>query len=165
MIKSGLIWPWAIAAFLTFDVVLAIVLLNVATGDPATAVETNYYEKGLNWDASQAAQRASDALGWSSDLRVVAAPGDGRTHRVVIRLTDAHDVAVDNAAVAIECFANARAGNRLAVRCRAEGAGVYVADINATHGGIWEFRLRAERGDDVFLSTSRTSLLRDEVAP
>ncbi|MHC4975307.1 MAG: FixH family protein [Planctomycetota bacterium] len=113
------------------------------------------YESSERWDATQAERRASDLLGWS--LEVALTP----THtsvRVELVLRDREGNPVENAQVSIVAFPNASASDRVKTSCRHSGQGVYTTLIDHPRAGLWEVRVRAERGGEIFVDTIRVEM-------
>jgi nitrogen fixation protein FixH len=144
-------WPAAIGFILCLGVGANVVLLVVANSDPSFAVEEDYYQKGLDWDAKRAQDARNEALGWHLDLAAVAAVGEETPSlELTVALRDPDRVAVDGAALTIEAFPLARSATVDRAAFRAVGGGLYRASLPFRRPGLWEFRIRVERGDDVF---------------
>jgi nitrogen fixation protein FixH len=143
-------WPAGLIALLGVHAIAMLVVVFVATRDPSFAVEPNSYKKAIAWDVAQAERRASAALGWSAHIEINRAPDALGRRKIICRIKDKDDVLVVAAAVTIEYFHHARAADRHRVTLEPEADGVYSAWVPMTRAGIWEFRLRARRGDSVF---------------
>jgi len=151
MLKDGRIWPFIIVGLLSISVVANVILLIKATGDPAFAVERDYYQKAVDFDKSQAAQARSDALGWKIELTA-------DREQVQVRLFDAEGHPIGDAEVKVEAFHNARAANIISADLQSEGAGLYAYSGAFSRPGIWEYRLVAKRGEQRFAETVRKEL-------
>jgi nitrogen fixation protein FixH len=151
MIGKPWFWPAAIGFILALGVGANVVLLVVANSDPSFAVEEDYYQKGLDWDQKRAQDARNEALGWHIDLAAVAAVGDATPAlELTVALRDPDRAAVDDAAVTIEAFPLARSATVDRAAFRGVGDGLYRASLPFRRPGLWEFRIRVERGDDVF---------------
>ncbi len=149
-------WPAAIGCILALGVGANVVLLVVANSDPSFAVEEDYYQKGLDWDEKRAQDARNDALGWRVDLAAVAAPGDATpVLELTVALRDPGGVAVEDAGLTIEAFPLARSATVDRAAFRGVGDGLYRASLPFRRPGLWEFRIRIERGDDVFTWTDQ----------
>lgn len=126
-------------------------LLIRATGDPSFAVEESYYQKAVDWDAHMEELRRSAALGWQLDMR--SANG-----AVLVHLTDRAGAPVDGATVKLEAFAVARSRTPYRATLTEEGEGWYAWQRPPSPSGRWELRLRATRGDDLFVHTAKRDL-------
>lgn len=142
-------WPAMIAGALAIHATAWLTVAWVANSDPSYAVEEDYYRKAVEWDAGRAELAASDALGWRLDYRVEPGPGPAEA-TVHATLADRDGAPVDGAAVALETFHNARAGDILRADLSADGAGAYSARLPMQRPGVWELRFTADRGADHF---------------
>jgi nitrogen fixation protein FixH len=139
----GAWWPVAIVGVLGVTVVANGILLWAASDPQGSALEPDYYARGVRWDSTLAARRASDALGWSGEARVIARPGEELEIRVA--LEDAAGAPLDGATVRIEAIHNAEAATPWHATLEARGAGVYAARIASRRAGLWEVRVEAAR--------------------
>lgn len=148
--KKGAYWPFLVVALLLAGIVPNLVLLVKATADPSFAVEPDYYRKALDWDRTKAQEALNGKLGWSVEILVspvAALPGIGRIHAAV---ADRQGRPLEGAAVSVEAFHNARAGQRIESTLREVGPGLYASDQSMRRDGLWEFRVRVARGVEVF---------------
>ena len=154
--SRGWIWPVAIVALLVGSAGANIGFMLIASRDASFAVEPDYYKKAVAWDRAMQQERANVALGWTA---AAALERTGRSQaRLAVRLLDRTGAPVDGASVEVETFASARARDRLSARLAAAGDGRYAAALPAGHTGLWEIRLRAARGGDVFTQTVTAEL-------
>jgi nitrogen fixation protein FixH len=127
-----------------------ILVVLIATRDPSFAVEPNSYKKALGWDASAARLRASQQLGWTASLQVEPNADITGQRRVVCRITDKNGVAVVGASVQLLAFHHARAADRVQVSLKPEQDGSYSVKLPMKRAGLWECRIMAKRGDELF---------------
>ncbi len=151
MSDSGKKWPLIIVGLLVVSAGSNLAFVAVAINDPAFAVEDNYYQKAVDFDRIQAAQARSDALGWTTSV-------DADHEALKVRLFDRAGAPVIDAKVHVVAFHNARAGDPIAGPLAAGTDGTYVLKQAFTRKGIWEYRLRAERGSDYFMTKVRREL-------
>jgi nitrogen fixation protein FixH len=150
------IWPWVPALLLVSLLGTQLVVLSSALDDPAFATEPDYYRKALDWDAQQARQRQSQALGWTAHA---TGAGAGHGERALsVSIADAQGAALSGAAVRAVAYSNARAARARELTFREVSPGVYRAELGAARPGIWELRLSATRGADRFEATLRVEL-------
>ncbi|HJL40864.1 MAG TPA: FixH family protein [Myxococcales bacterium LLY-WYZ-16_1] len=149
--KASITWPLIIVAFLALSVGANVALIYFASTDPSFAVEENYYEKAIHWDETAALRAASERLGW--DVKLTSSPA-----RLQIRLSDRSDEPVEGAWVEVKAFPNIRATQAVTGELRETRAGTYELEGSFLPAGIWEVRLKAERGDEVFVQTLRTEI-------
>jgi nitrogen fixation protein FixH len=146
-----------IVALLGVSLSANLVLLVLAVDDPSFAVEPEYYEKAMAWDARRAQDRHNEELGWSLDLEVDPETSQAGSHRVEARLLDRDGAPLEGATVRLQTFHNARAGQILETTLLPAGEGRYRATLALGRPGLWEFRFVVERGEETY--TER--LLRD----
>ena len=145
-----LVWLGFIVVLLVGQVLLMLVLVYLATSDASFAIEPDYYQKGLHWDAVAAQARQNARLGWS--VRIELGPDENvRGERALIcRLADREGQPLDEATVAVVAFSHARGSERTAVTLPWAGSGRYEAPVRFAREGLWEFRLAIQRGTDTF---------------
>ncbi len=149
-------WPLILIAMLGGHMLLMFIALALALGGPTRAVEPDYYRKAQQWDEHQAAQRASDALGWTMALTPAALPeADGR-RLVTLQLLDAEQQAIDGAAVELIVFHHAAAAEHITLTAESLGRGVYRLHLPHARPGVWEFRVTAVVGGQRSLIGARS---------
>lgn len=148
---SGKVWPWIVGALLGITVLKYAVVLVLVASDPSIAVEEDYYQRAVGWDDARAAQRASDALGWSAEIAVgPARPGSNRGE-VRIRLLDDGALPITDATVHARLFHQGRAADPTVATVRTDAEGWVLIPIERGRRGLWRAELRVERGDSTFL--------------
>jgi nitrogen fixation protein FixH len=157
--QQGWHWPVIVVALLMVGVGANVGLMLVAAGDASFAVEPDYYQKALRWDETMAQETRNAALGWSvvAAFEPAARPGEVK---LTARVNDRMGRAIEGARVLVETFHSARASHVLAAALVPEAAGRYAATLPLGRPGIWEVRLRVERGDQVFTRTLVQDLAR-----
>lgn len=174
--------PWALFPVVLLGGLMSLVgtLVVIATRDPGFAVEPDYYQKAVDWDAQRALEARSAALGWKTSWRFDdgpratadgpsavddAAPAHARNARVTLELSDASGRPIEGAAVQVTALHNARANAQQALILSEFDAGRYAATWLVTRDGLWEFRLTVARAGDHFTATHRAELNALGVAP
>ena len=151
----GLHWPLLVVALLAIPVVAGGYLAYMATHDPTFAVEADYYRKAVAWDQTMAQERANAQLGWRAAVTATAA---GPKRDVAVALQDKAGANLADVKVHIDGFFLARSKDMQTADAQPGADGRYHALLDLPHGGLHEFRVRAERGKDVFTVTSRVDL-------
>jgi nitrogen fixation protein FixH len=130
-------------------------LAAIAIDDPSFAVERDYYQKAISWDARREQERQNVALGWkiAFDLTRVSAGYELRA-----RVTDRQGNELSGASVDVEAFHNARAATIADIALKEREPGMYVALMPIARSGLWEFRFRARRRGDRFSTTIRRDI-------
>jgi nitrogen fixation protein FixH len=144
-------WPAFIFALIGLQLALGAITVYFATNDPSFAIEPDAYEKALNWDERAEARRASEALGWTCDLRVGQSDGLGDRY-LFLTVTDRDGRPLESATVRGLAFHQARAAERFALEFRPVSPGLYRAKAALRRDGRWSVQLTVERDEDVFLT-------------
>jgi nitrogen fixation protein FixH len=143
-------WPAIVIGALTLHALAWLAVVYLATSNPSYAVEDDYYAKALRWDASRDQERANAALGWRLDISAEPAPESAGEAAVEVALADPSGSPLDGAEVSLTAFHNSRAGEILRVSLHPAGAGRYRASLPMVRNGLWELRVTARRGPDLF---------------
>jgi nitrogen fixation protein FixH len=150
---SRLLWPGIIFVMLGGQLLLMAFFLYLAVSDGSFAVEPDYYQKGLHWDATLAQRRENTRLGWSVAIEIKDAGDTPAVREVRCRLTDKSGTPLDGATVDLTAFPHARGNQRATVTLLPAGNGEYRRELPMNRTGTWEFRLVASRGPEVFTDT------------
>ena len=146
---SRVLWPGLIFVFLGANVCVVGITVYFANRADGGATEPDYYRKAINWDQAAAERDRSATLGWKATIAT-------SLNAVTLTLTDREGAAVEGATVQAEFFAVLDSGSRVTADFRPAVGGTYqYSGILPT--GTCEFRVRAARGDDVFVKTLRTN--------
>ncbi|HKZ05559.1 MAG TPA: FixH family protein [Methylomirabilota bacterium] len=144
----GWLWPLGLALALALSAGGNVAFMVLASRDASFAVEPDYYRKALEWDRTMAQASANRALGWMAAVDGPAPAPGGR--RLVVRLIDRDGGPVDGARMTVEARHGARAAEVVHGLLAGTGQGRYAAELPLGRVGLWELRLRAERGAQVF---------------
>jgi len=155
--RHAALWGGVVAALLGLQAAMCAVAVFLATSDPSTAIEADYHERALRWDEAMAAIRASEALGWTVAIEVDSAPDVLGFRTVRLSLTDSAGSPIRDADVRMTCFHLARASNvhEAALSPQPAVPEGYFARAPMRKSGVWEFRIRARRGDDEYVKVER----------
>jgi nitrogen fixation protein FixH len=147
-------WAWFPVGLLGLLVTVQVVLFKLSSGDDSFAIEPEYYQKAVNWDARAREREISERLGWQAQATIVQT-GTASTLRVI--LLDRTAAPLRSATLAVDAFPNSRATQVQHLALREVSPGVYEGELRITHGGEWEVRLQAKRALDTFSTALRTS--------
>lgn len=142
----GLIWPAMIIGLLAMNATIVATTVYFAVTDRSEAIEPDYYARALRFDETIAQRATNTGLGWTAEPSLVASPG-GQGAQLAVELADREGVALAGASVHAELFSNLRASQRQSVSLTPSGAGRYTAPVRIDRSGIWQVRLRVERGE------------------
>jgi len=155
--KAAIIWGAIIVAILGSSLTLAIVMIFVSGSDPSVAVEPDYYEQSINWDAVAAQRARNKELGWT--IRFEDAPAVAIGQRTLTAtLRDREGALIEGATLAVVAFHNARAADRVAFPMLPTGPGAFTAEQPLRKPGRWEFRCTVVTPDDTFTATKTETL-------
>lgn len=153
--KPAQLWPAAVVGVLAITVGANVWLIWAARDPNGAVIEPDYYRKAVAWDTTAARQARSDDLRWRADAALGAT--DGARAHVRATLVDSLGAPVAGADVRLEAIHNLEAARRVHATLGESAPGVYEADAALDRAGLWELRLTARRGGELFL----TSLRRD----
>ncbi len=155
--KAGMMWPIGITAILGATVAANIVMMRLASDDPSMAIEPDYYKKAVDFDSTMAAERRSNALGWTavSSIDPIVA---GKPTRVRVRLATVDGTPIPDATVRVVALFNARANDLKQATMVAQSDSSYAASLDIGFPGQWEVRVDATRGAAHLISTSRVEV-------
>lgn len=157
--RRNVLWPGMIVALLAAHILAMLVTVWIATRDRSFAIEPDYYQKGLHWDAIAKQQRANAILGWRAALQIGSDPDVLGRRMLTCTLTDKFGAPIENAAVDLVGFAHARGTERTSAILESCGEGVYETTFRFPRKGLWEFRLVARRGHETFTHTEQIRIL------
>jgi nitrogen fixation protein FixH len=151
--KRSLRWPIAIVGILGLHATGMVIVIAIATRNPSFSVEPDHYRKALGWDKLAARKQASELLGWKAEVTTDAQLDSARTRHLECRIVDPEGKPIAGATVSIMAFPHARGEERVHMDLRESDPGVYGVRAPMARPGLWELRLSALRGPDLFTST------------
>ncbi|HVZ31786.1 MAG TPA: FixH family protein [Polyangiaceae bacterium] len=151
------IWPWVPLLILGGWFGTEAIVLSHLLDDPSFAVEDDYYQKALHWDAQRSRAEQSRTLGWRATVSLEPAAA-AQPPQLVVRLTDGHGVPLSSAELHVIAFHNARAAAAQTLIARESSPGIYRAELARPRPGRWEVRLRADRGTDSYETSLRLEI-------
>lgn len=137
-LPSGWQWPALVVALLLLPIGFGGWLWYAAIGDPALAVERDYYRKALDWDRQQGNQRR---LGWQVNADRLPSAGGPWS----VELTEADGRPLVGAQVNGSMVHLGGRDQRQAVQFREVAAGVYATTVTPRLPGRHAVRLRMAR--------------------
>ena len=152
--KPGTGWPIGITALLLATVAGNLMVMRIASSDPAFAVEPDYYRKAVHYDDVMAQQRTNQRLGWQLTAQVDPIVRT-RPTQVTITAREASMQPLTGATMTVTARFNARANDTLTTVLREEAPGRYVGRLPMGRPGAWELRLDATRDSVRYRSTTR----------
>jgi len=131
------------------------VMVYLATTNGTFAIEPDYYQKGLNWDATSAQLRDNARLSWLVEINVAEDVGTLGERTVTCTLTNKDGLPLDGAVIDIVAFPHVRGRERTSATLSAADGGRYQATLRFSRKGLWEFRGVVKRGPDTFAFTQQ----------
>jgi nitrogen fixation protein FixH len=153
--KRGLQWPIGVAVVLALAILGNIYVAVRANDDPSVAIQKDYYQRAVRFDADQAIRRRSERLGWRLTLQ--AARTSPAEAEVVAVLVDSTGAPVHGAIVRIAAHAVARS-NDIFTATAIEAGDRYLAALPVNRGGLWDLDVEVVRGAERFVTTQRLEL-------
>ncbi|MEP7345060.1 MAG: FixH family protein [Gemmatimonadaceae bacterium] len=152
--KRGMQWPLGIVAVLVISTLGQLWFAAIANRDQAFAVEDDYYNKAIHWDAELAQRQENGVLGWHIVPTLQLGRGDGEG-ALSIELRDSTGAGITGADVQVLAMHNARAARQLAAALAEVGDGTYRTLLPAQRAGEWELRFSVRRGTHRFTVSER----------
>lgn len=146
---------WMVFGLLAMNFAIVATTITLASGDAHFAVEADYYQRAVAWDASRAELARSAALGWRVEVDAATARSATGMRTLTVRLIDREGAPIGGATVDGVAFHHGSAGARAETGFVERGPGVYQADVPLLAAGLHEVRVIAVRGEDRFLETVR----------
>lgn len=145
--------PWMFVAF--FGVVVAAngIMVYFAMASFTGLQTQDTYRKGLDYNATLAAERAQDALGWTvvADFTEHGAQGG----LLSVRVADGDGAPLDDATVSARLVRPTQSGYDRDIALAPAGAGLYEAEVDLPLAGQWEIRTRIQHGSDEYRTERR----------
>lgn len=148
--RHRFVWVGTIVAMLAAQVLLMMLIVYVTAVDESFAVEPNYYQQSLEWDATMAQRRHNEQLGWQLQLEVADQANVYGERRLIGRLTDRDGHPLDGASIDLVAFPHARGSDRRTATLQPLGEGRYETTMRIPRGGKWEFRVVVKRDSETF---------------
>ncbi len=153
--RGGTFWALVPVGLLLASVGGVGSLSLIAAHDPGFALEKDYYQRAVHWDAQRAQWAQNARLGYRISLDVHRGK-DGV--ELTTALTDHAGMPVRGASVEVEAFANARADDRRQWTLTERSAGTYGTSLGAPRPGLWEFRFVVTADGERFTAIERADV-------
>lgn len=153
--KKRQLWAYVPALILVSLIGTQLLVLRAVLFDPAHSVETDYYQKAVNWDERQAQQRQRVQLGWQLGVRTES---KGNRTELEVHLLDREGAELNQLNLSVEAFSNVRSNFRLNQSLEALGGGRYRTQLMPTTKGLWEIRVRVQAEGVDYVESLRREL-------
>lgn len=162
LIPPHIAWPGFVIALLLLSIGSAFQAFFAANSDGGAQVVEDYYDAAVRFDDEQAARAASDALGWTTNIRIDGCEGGLCAVELAVRDREGKPVTGLAGLLTASRPQDAAASARipLAAKVEAEAPGVYRQLVPLPTDGLWDFAVAAHRGDERFLTTVRHEVSR-----
>lgn len=155
-------WPLLVVCLLGISIGASMVTVFASRSDGGAQVIDDYYEKAVNWDATQANQAASDALGWTTTLHLEPLQPSG-LRMLELTVRDSTSAPVTNLSGTVKLFRPDQAGAVATIPLSeaSETPGVYRQQVPLSDPGLWDVQVLAARdGTPVYQTTLRHEVSR-----
>ena len=155
-VQGSRLWAFVPAALLTAMVGGLLTMAIIAEDDPGFALERDYYEKAVNYDA-EIAQRAENArLGFRLSAAITGDHHSQKTQTLVANVAGP-SAPVTGARVSVQAIRNASASRVFEAELTesASSPGEYRGELPLERGGLWEFRFTVTQGDARYTESLR----------
>jgi nitrogen fixation protein FixH len=143
--RSVRFWSIFILALMAINLLVALVAILIAVGDPSFKPVPSYGENAVDWETWKKLQAKSDSLGWTASLNRNPARKE-----VLVSIIDRVGNPVSGMSGTLRAYHFTRAGESVTVpvvESKTE-PGRYKADIDVSKDGRWQVTLRLMRGED-----------------
>lgn len=154
----GLFWAFVPVILLGSTLVGLGTAAHIATRDPGFALETDYYQRAVQWNAQQARWAENERLGYTLAFAVAG-------ESLVVTLRDRDGQPLRGATLTAEAFSNARAAARRSLEFVEGDGGEYRVALPHARPGLWEFRLDAAKDGRHFTQVERADVGVSEGGP
>jgi hypothetical protein len=145
-------------ALLLMSVSIQVTAAVIASRGNDAEIERDYYDRAVNWDDYQKLVAASGELGWTVEIRPDGLLAPGAEVGVILVVKDADGNSVEGVKAHISAFQNAHVNEMHELEFDEIGPGFYHASMRPRRTGRWVWRMRLERGEEVFVGEQRAQL-------
>ncbi|MEE9403450.1 MAG: FixH family protein [Algisphaera sp.] len=143
-------WPIIIVGLLVVHTSFIIYAATLALGDKSFTVVPNYYDKALNWDKTRQSQRQAADLGWTFNVLPSTVADDTGQRQIVAHFKDANDQPLRGAAVSLQLYHHAHAGDVIHVALKENNQGHHQALAPLAASGTWHFDAQVQFNGETF---------------
>jgi nitrogen fixation protein FixH len=150
--RSARFWSLFVLALMSINLLVALVAIVIAIGDPSFQPMPSYGAKSIDWEAKKQLQLRSDALGWTARVE-----RNSHGNGIRVHLADSSGAPVAGASGTVQAYHFTRADESVTVPLNESShePGAYLAEIDVAKDGRWQVSLQLARGDaELFLMDS-----------
>ncbi|OSM02559.1 FixH family protein [Magnetofaba australis] len=151
-------WPWVIVGILATALVVNATFIYLAGKSSNGLVIEGAYRRGITYNKEIDAARRQMELGWRVSLAGSEALQEGRQGAISLTVLDKSGQPVAGATVAGTLFRPTDQALDQPISMSEAAPGVYQAQITPAQRGIWDVKLKAQRGEDVYRFVQRISV-------
>lgn len=153
--RHRVFWVGLVLSLLGGQIAFIGVMVYLATTNGSLAIEPDYYQKGLHWDATTAQLRENARLSWSVEIELGDDVGTLGERTVTCRLANKDGLPLDGAVIDLVAFPHVRGQERTSATLAAADDGRYQTTLRFSRKGVWEFRGVVTRGPNTFTFTEQ----------
>ncbi len=143
--RSARFWVFFILALFGVNLLMALVAIVIAVGDPSFRPMPSYGKNAVDWESRKQMQARSDALQWTAQVERMNEPAGLR-----VTLADASGNPVTGVHGTVQAYHFTRANESVTVPLTESSGdpGVYLAALDTSKDGRWQITVNASRGTD-----------------
>jgi nitrogen fixation protein FixH len=143
--RSARFWSMFLLALMSVNLLMALIAIVVAVGDPSFKPVPSYGEHAVDWETRKRLQAQSDALGWT-----VRAERSESNDGIEVTLVDSLGDPVAGARGTLQAYHFTRADQATTVPLTesTDFPGRYFAKVNAAKHGRWQLAVQLTRGKE-----------------
>lgn len=146
-------WLFVPLVLLTACIAWVVLTTTLAIAGHPLGVEPEYDLKAAQFQATRDQWQVNDSLRWV--ITPVLTPMVGDVVELRLRVEDKHGIAIDRAAVRVECVPIANADLRTALDLAPGTPGDYSVVFRPARGGLHELRIEVSRDGQRYTDTVR----------
>jgi nitrogen fixation protein FixH len=144
--------PWMVVGILGMSVIANMIMIRYAVADPTFAIEPNYYDEALAWDARAAQHQANARLGWTLVPRLTHnAAGEAMLD---VEARDAGGRPLSDVTFTVNASPNLCARQRT----HAVVSSGQEARLGSACPGLWRLDVEARRATDLYVARLVTEM-------
>ena len=130
-------WGSVVISLLGMQIVLGVIAINLAVGEPSAMAVPDYHTQALRWDETWAERTAADRMGLKVNVYMAFDPEQLDRQVVCVEVTDADGKPVNGLMLAASAFHHKYPGEVIELGFHSIAEGRYVSDLPLLRGGIW----------------------------
>lgn len=144
---SRYLWCGVVMGLLCLQLVGCVFALIMATTSSSMAVIPDYHQKAMQWDAYQAEQAATAALGWKETIDVSGTIDIMENRFITIRIEDTDSNPLDINQMEATIYHHADAATLHEVKMEQLAPGTFRGKLRIRKAGLWQVETKIVTAD------------------